>query len=48
VRLRIRFWLCAARACRPIDVRRTATVAVAAETANVDAGLGSPRDAQAE
>lgn len=29
VRLHLRFWLCGARACRPIDVRRTATVAVA-------------------
>ena len=29
VRLRLRFWLCGARACRPIDVRRTATVSVA-------------------
>ncbi|HMG24617.1 MAG TPA: hypothetical protein VK607_24945 [Kofleriaceae bacterium] len=28
VRLRIRFWLCGARSCRPIDVRRSATVSV--------------------
>jgi hypothetical protein len=32
VRLRIRFWLCRSRACRPIDVQREARVAVAAES----------------
>ncbi|HEX3760269.1 MAG TPA: hypothetical protein VHW23_16245 [Kofleriaceae bacterium] len=37
VRLHLRFWLCGARACRPIDVRRTATVAVAP---GADAGPG--------
>src|SRR5215831_15526714 len=31
VRLRVRFWLCRSRTCRPIDVRRVATVAVTAE-----------------
>jgi hypothetical protein len=41
VRLRLRFWLCGARACRPIDVRRTATVAVAAQIPNPDAGMGA-------
>jgi hypothetical protein len=30
MRLRVRFWLCGTRSCRPIDVRRTATVAVSA------------------
>jgi hypothetical protein len=45
VRLHIRFWLCGARACRPIDVRRTATIAVAAETASIDAGLDAGADA---
>jgi len=39
VRLRLRFWLCGARACRPIDVRRTATIAVAAQTPSPDAGM---------
>ena len=37
VRLRVRFWVCGARSCRPIDVRRTVTVAVAAAP-TVDAG----------
>jgi hypothetical protein len=39
VRLRLRFWLCGARACRPIDVRRTATMSVAAQTPRPDAGM---------
>ena len=30
VRLRIRFWLCGGKVCKPIDVRRTATIAVTA------------------
>jgi hypothetical protein len=30
MRLRVRFWLCGTRSCRPIDVRRAATIAVAA------------------
>jgi hypothetical protein len=30
VRVRVRFWLCAAKTCRPIDVRRTTTLAVVA------------------
>jgi hypothetical protein len=39
VKLRIRFWLCGGKSCKPIDVRRTAVVAVAAPTAPVvDAG----------
>jgi hypothetical protein len=28
VAVRVRFWLCAARACRPVDVRRTVPVVV--------------------
>lgn len=28
VKLRLRFWVCGGRVCKPIDVRRTATVAV--------------------
>jgi hypothetical protein len=30
VRLHVRFWLCGSRSCRPVDARRTATVAVSA------------------
>lgn len=30
VKLRVRFWLCGGRVCKPIDVRRTATVTAAA------------------
>lgn len=29
VRVRVRFWLCGARSCRPVDVRKVATVVVA-------------------
>jgi hypothetical protein len=43
VRLRVRFWLCRSRTCRPIDVRRVVTVAVAAETASHDTGFDAPR-----
>jgi hypothetical protein len=32
VRLHVRFWLCGARSCWPIDVRQTATIAVASAT----------------
>jgi hypothetical protein len=28
VRVRVRFWVCQAKTCRPIDVRRTATIAI--------------------
>jgi hypothetical protein len=45
VRLHIRFWLCSARVCRPIDLRRAATVAVAPETPGADAGLDAGSDA---
>jgi hypothetical protein len=30
LRLRVRFWLCGTRSCRPIDVRRATTIAAAA------------------
>ncbi|TMQ06284.1 MAG: hypothetical protein E6J90_46215 [Deltaproteobacteria bacterium] len=43
VRLRVRFWLCRSRTCRPIDVQRVATVAVTGETPSADAGLDAPR-----
>jgi hypothetical protein len=29
IKLRVRFWLCGAKVCRPIDARRTVAVAVA-------------------
>lgn len=32
VRLHVRFWLCGTRSCRPIDVRRVATITVAGAT----------------
>jgi len=47
VRLRVRFWLCRTRTCRPIDVRRATTVSVVAATpgkdAGIDAGPSGPR-----
>jgi hypothetical protein len=40
VKLRIRFWLCGGKSCKPIDVRKTAVVSVAAAAAPaVDAGI---------
>lgn len=33
IRVRVRFWLCAAKTCKPVDVRRTATVAIVAPPA---------------
>ena len=41
VRIHLRFWLCRTRACRPIEVRRTATVAIAGQTPSADAGGGA-------
>jgi hypothetical protein len=41
--VRVRFWLCGGRTCRPIDVRRSALIAVTAPPA-VDAGV-APADA---
>jgi hypothetical protein len=46
VRLRVRFWLCGTRSCRPIDVRRTVTVSVAATSVGSDAGVDA-RSAEA-
>ncbi|MBL9016636.1 MAG: hypothetical protein JNL83_20785 [Myxococcales bacterium] len=40
VKLRVRFWVCGGKVCKPIDVRRTATVAVTAPApAPPDAGV---------
>ncbi len=39
VKLRVRFWLCGGKACRPIDVRRTAQVSVTPPAAPGDAGV---------
>ena len=53
VRLHVRFWLCGTRSCRPIDVRRVATIAVGAVDAvdaprpPNDAGIDAPPDAGA-
>src|SRR5262249_36732451 len=41
MRLHVRFWLCGTRSCRPIDVRRTVTIAVAG-AAPGDAGIDGP------
>jgi hypothetical protein len=40
VRLHVRFWLCGTKSCRPIDVRRAATVVVSAVTPGISAGFG--------
>jgi hypothetical protein len=45
VRLHVRFWLCGTRSCRPIDVRRVATVAVAGASPSIDAGSDAAREA---
>jgi len=42
VQLHVRFWLCGTRSCRPIDVRRTATVAVTGVTPSADTGSAKP------
>jgi hypothetical protein len=42
MRLRVRFWLCGTRSCRPIDVRRTATVSVTVASVSIDAGVDAP------
>jgi hypothetical protein len=46
VRLHLRFWLCRTRTCRPIDVRRSATIAVSA-AGPADAGAGPDAPARA-
>jgi hypothetical protein len=46
VKVRIRFWLCGGRACKPIDVTKTAVVAVATPAPPaVDAAVDAPGDA---
>ena len=43
VKIRVRFWVCGGKACRPVDVRRSAVVAVATPTLPAvppDAGTG--------
>ncbi|MBA3457635.1 MAG: hypothetical protein H0T42_31425 [Deltaproteobacteria bacterium] len=44
LKIRMRFWVCGGKACRPVDVRRSAVVVVAAPSAPVvppaDAGTG--------
>ncbi len=40
VKVRVRFWVCGGRSCRPVDVRKSATVTVAAPAAPPpDAGV---------
>lgn len=39
VKLRLRFWLCGGKSCKPIDVRKTAVVSVASAAPPVDAGV---------
>jgi hypothetical protein len=41
VQVRVRFWLCRSRTCRPIDARRTATVVVA-DPPPAETGSGTP------
>jgi hypothetical protein len=43
IKVRVKLWLCGGKVCRPLDVRRQATIAVAA-AAPADAGL-PPADA---
>lgn len=39
VKVRLRFWLCGGTACKPIDVRRTAVVSVAAPSPALIPGI---------
>ncbi len=39
VKVRVRFWVCGGRSCKPIDVRRSAMVSVAAPSPPSDAGV---------
>ena len=39
VKVRVRFWVCGGKSCKPIDVRRSATVSVAAPPPATDAGV---------
>jgi len=45
VRLHVRFWLCGTRSCRPIDVRRVTTIAIAGVTTGINAGIDFAPDA---
>jgi hypothetical protein len=40
VKVRVRFWVCGGKSCKPIDVRKSATVTVAAPAPLPDAGVG--------
>lgn len=40
VRLRVRFWLCGGKSCRPIDVKKTAVVAVSAQSPSPGSDAG--------
>lgn len=41
VKIRVRFWVCGGKACRPVDVRRSAIVAVTVPAPPpIDAGVG--------
>lgn len=41
VKVRVRFWVCGGKSCRPIDVRKSASVSVVAPvTPSPDAGVG--------
>jgi len=40
VKLRVRFWLCGGKVCKPVDVRRTATITVLGPSATPPADAG--------
>ncbi len=39
VKVRVRFWVCGGKSCKPIDVRRSANVSVATPAPPADAGV---------
>jgi hypothetical protein len=47
IKVHLRFWLCGSKVCRPIEARRSVTIAVSAPTPApappVDAGVDAPR-----
>ena len=43
VKVRVRFWVCGGKSCRPIDVRKSALVSVAPPAPPVDAGVDAPK-----
>jgi len=45
VKIRLRFWVCGGKACRPVDVRRTAVVAVSAPPPPPPDAAGEPQPA---